>query len=110
MGDNIPAIHPIPTPAAAVPLNQDEFDHVDFAKAEEYVDHAWHPSMLPRRMVTIKPYMTNFMSRNDLAALATKPIPDPATIKVFPGWVISRNTVMAYDMRAVRTPHPRDDN
>ncbi|RHZ02200.1 hypothetical protein DYB35_013100 [Aphanomyces astaci] len=108
--DSLPAIHPIPTPATAVPSNQDEFDRVEFVKPEEYVDRAWHPSMRPRRMVTIKgmPYMANFMSRDDLAVLATKPIPDPATIKVFPGWVISRYTVMAYDMRAVRTPHIRE--
>ncbi|RHY00236.1 hypothetical protein DYB36_008864 [Aphanomyces astaci] len=110
MEDSLPAIHPIPTPATAVPSNQDEFDRVEFVKPEEYVDRAWHPSIRPRRMVTIKgvPYMANFMSRDDLAVLATKPIPDPATIKVFPGWVISRYTVMAYDMRAVRTPHIRE--
>ncbi|RHZ30571.1 hypothetical protein DYB37_008887, partial [Aphanomyces astaci] len=108
--DSLPAIHPIPTPATAAPSNQDEFDRVEFVKPEEYVDRTWYPSMRPRRMVTIKgvPYMANFMSRDDLAVLATKPIPDPATIKVFPGWVISRYTVMAYDMRAVRTPHIRE--
>ncbi|RHY05512.1 hypothetical protein DYB25_010150, partial [Aphanomyces astaci] len=110
MEDSLPAIHPIPTPAIAVPSNQDDFDRVEFVHPEEYVDRAWHPSIRPRRMVTIKgvPYMANFMSRDDLAVLATKPIPDPATIKVFPGWVISRYTVMAYDMRAVRTPHIRE--
>ncbi|RLO04204.1 hypothetical protein DYB28_006921 [Aphanomyces astaci] len=110
MEDSLSAIHPIPTPATPVPSNQDEFDRVEFVKPEEYVDRAWHPSMRPRRMVTIKgvPYMANFMSRDDLAVLATEPIPDPATIKVFPGWVISRYTVMAYDMRAVRTPHIRE--
>ncbi|KAF0706966.1 hypothetical protein AaE_013849, partial [Aphanomyces astaci] len=87
MEDNLLAINPIPTPAEVVPSNQDEFDRVEFAKPEEYVDRA---------------------CRDDLAVLAAKPIPDPATLKVFPGWVISRYTVMAYYMRAVRTPHIRE--
>ncbi|RHY88336.1 hypothetical protein DYB35_008735 [Aphanomyces astaci] len=110
MEDNLLAINPIPAPAKVVPSNQDEFDRVEFAKPEEYVDRAWYPSMRPRHMVTIKgePYMAYFISRDDLAVLAAKSIPDPATLKVFPGWVISRYTVMAYYMRAVRTPHIRE--